>query len=191
MPILNLTIRSQDLDFSTDKTPDDRIAQKTFKFERTYKMKYLKLLHVFHNINNTDISNGQGTSNNTILFAKISFLNAGNSVYYESDGKTTIEHAGTICLGETTRDGNTSTYKDMYKVLHNGDQTLYLNQPFTIQLFKLEAVDVADGNTNLATYNDSKSHLIKPITIHEFRGGLDSGGQYLSLTFEYNEDYKK
>ena len=191
MPILNLTIRSQDLDFSTDLASDSRIAQKTFKFERTFKMKYLKLLHVFHNINNTDISDGQGTSDNTILFAKLSFLNANNSVYYESDGKTTIEHAGTICLGETTKDSHTSTYKDMYKVLHDGSQLLYLNQPFTIQLFKLESVDPTSANTDIAVYNTSKSHLIKPISIDEFRGSLDSAGQYLSLTFEYNEEYKK
>lgn len=191
MPILNLTIRSQDLDFSTDLASDTRIAQKTFKFERTFKMKYLKLLHVFHNINNTDISDGQGTSDNTILFAKLSFLNANNSVYYESDNKTTIEHAGTICLGETTKDSHTSTYKDMYKVLHDGSQLLYLNQPFTIQLFKLESVDPTPANTDISVYNTSQSHLIKPITIDEFRGSLDSAGQYLSLTFEYNEEYKK
>ena len=153
MPILNFTIRSQDIDHSdsTLNGTDARSAKKTIRLEHGLKLKYLKLLHIYHNLDNTHISDGDGTSNNTILFSKISFLNANNSVFYEYDDGNTIEHAGMICLGET----------------------------------------ITAGNTNVASYNGTKSHKIEPITIQEFRGGMDSPGQYISFTFEYKEDPKK
>ena len=96
-----------------------------------------------------------------------------------------------ICLGETVKDEGSSVFKELYKVLHDGKQILFLNQPFTIQLFKLQAADPSVGNTTVATYNSSESHLLKPINISEFRGPLDSAGQYVSFTFEYSEDYSK
>jgi len=191
MPILNFTIRSQDLDFNSDANTSTRIAQKTIKLERTFKMKHLKLLHIYHNINNVNITDDEGTSDNTILFAKISFLNVDNSVFYEHKNNQVIEHGGMICLGETVKENHQSVFKDLYKMLHEGNQPLYLNQPFTIQLFKLVPNDPSVDNTSVATYNSSESHLIKPITIPEFRGPLDEAGQYISFTFEYSEDYSK
>ena len=43
MPILTVSMRSQDLDLGND-------AKKTFRLDRSYKFKYLKLLHIYHNI---------------------------------------------------------------------------------------------------------------------------------------------
>ena len=191
MPILNFTMRSQDINNNGDIATSTRIAEKTIKLEKTFKMKYLKLLHIYHNITNPNISDDEGSSENTILFAKISFLNVDNSVFYEHKNNQVIEHGGMICLGETVKDEGSSVFKELYKVLHDGKQTLYLNQPFTVQLFKLQASDPAVGNTTVATYNASESHLLQPISIQEFRGGLDSAGQYISFTFEYAEDYSK
>jgi len=191
MPILNFSIRSQDLDNNNDGGTSTRPAEKTIKLERTFKMKYLKLLHIYHNISNANISDDEGTSENTILFAKISFLNVNNTVFYEHKNKEVIEHGGMICLGETIKTEGESVFKETYKVLHDGKQILYINQPFTIQLYKLQASDPAVGNTDVAVYNSSESHLIKPINIQEFRGGLDSAGQYISFTFEFQEDYSK
>ena len=191
MPILNFCIRSQDLDGSPDAADDTRQAKKTIKLQDGYKMRFLKLLHVYHNINNTNISDGEGTSDNTILFAKISFLNGNNSVFFEFNGQQTIEHNGMICLGETVKEEHQSVFKDMYKVLHDGKQLLYINQPFEISLFKLTSVDAGADNTDLATYNATGSHTIKPISINEFRGSLASAGQFISFTFEYQEDYSK
>jgi len=191
MPILNFSIRSQDLDNHNDASGSTRPAEKTIKLERTFKMKYLKLLHIYHNISNANISDDEGTSENTILFAKISFLNINNTVFYEHKDKEVIEHGGMICLGETIKTEGESVFKETYKVLHDGKQILYINQPFTIQLYKLQASDPAVGNTDVAVYNSSESHLIKPINIQEFRGALDSAGQYISFTFEYQEDYSK
>lgn len=184
MPILSITMRSQDLDNTNN-------AEKTIKLEQTYKMRYMKLLHIYHNIDNANISDSSGTSTNSILFAKIDFLNGQNAVYTEINNNEVIEHNGMICLGETIKDSNTSTFRDAYKVLHEGKDLLYINQPFKIQLFKLESVDVAEGNTDLQVYKDSESHLIKPITQDQFRGNLNSAGQYLSLVFEYQEDYSQ
>ena len=192
MGILNFTIRSQDLDFSVDAVASDgRQAQKTIKLQDTYKMKYLKLLHIYHNINNINISDGEGTGANTILFCQISFLNANNSVFIEMDGTKTREHAGMLCLGESVKDENECVFKDLYKVLHDGRELLFINQPFTIKLFKLTSKDPDADNTDIATYNSTGSHLIEPITIKEFQGDLAESGQFLSLTFEYQEDTKK
>ena len=41
MPILNFSIRSQDLDNHNDASGSTRPAEKTIKLERTFKMKYL------------------------------------------------------------------------------------------------------------------------------------------------------
>tara|TARA_E500000318_G_scaffold6661_1_gene6304 strand:- start:384 stop:959 length:576 start_codon:yes stop_codon:yes gene_type:complete len=191
MAILNFTIRSQDVDFAGESATDTRQAQKTIKLEQHLKIKYLKLLHIYHNLDNSNISDGDGTSNNTILFAQISFLNGKNSVFFEYESGKTIEHAGMICLGETIKDEASSVFKDLYKVLHDGKQLLYINQPFSVKLFKLVAVDPAVGNTDLAVYNATKSHKIEPVSIQEFRGPLDGAGQYISFTFEYQEDTTK
>lgn len=191
MAILNFTIRSQDVDFAGESATDTRQAQKTIKLEQHLKIKYLKLLHIYHNLDNSHISDGDGTSNNTILFAQISFLNGKNSVFFEYESGKTIEHAGMICLGETIKDEASSVFKDLYKVLHDGKQLLYINQPFTIKLFKLVAIDPAVDNTDLSVYNATKSHKIEPVSIQEFRGPLDGPGQYISFTFEYQEDETK
>ena len=81
--------------------------------------------------------------------------------------------------------------KDCYKILHDGKETLYINQPFTVEFYKLDAVDAAVDNELLAIYNSTESHTIQPISINEFRGTMDSAGQFISFTFEYTEDYKK
>ena len=251
MPILSICMRSQDLDNDGDS------ATKTFRLESTKKLNYLKLLHIYHNIDNRNISDSAGTSNNSIIFAKFGFLNSNNAVYYEnlveetfnltggsevSDGSLVAgrryviktvgtsdftgvgattnvvgviftstgtngggngkvveasnnsvirEHQGLVCLGETIKDANTNTFRDAYKVLHDGGSNLYLNQPFRIDLFKLETVDPSVSNSVQSEYDSTNSHLVKPITKSEFRGGLDSGGQYISFVFEYKEDYKK
>ena len=184
MGILNFSIRSQDIDFKDAVAADTRQAKKTIKLEQGLKLRYLKLLHIYHNIDNTN-------SNNTVLFCKISFLNSKNSLFIESSGGSTVEHAGLLCLGTTIEDEHKCVFKDLYKVLHDGKQLLFINQPFEISLFKLTSKEPADANTNITTYNNTDSHKIEPLTIGEFRGGLDSPGQFLSMTFEYQEDESK
>ena len=53
MPILNVSFRSQDMDLGAGTST----AKKTFKLNRTYKFKYLKLLHIYHNIHFSNIHN--------------------------------------------------------------------------------------------------------------------------------------
>ncbi len=254
MPILSICMRSQDLDNDGDN------AVKTFRLENTKKLTYLKLLHIYHNIDNRNITDSQGTSDNSIIFAKFGFLNSNNAVYYEnlreesydkdqteiSDGsavsgkryiirsvgtstftsigagsnavgviftatgsgdgtksgklfelqnKSAIrEHQGLVCLGETIKDANTNNFRDCYKVLHDGGVSpLFLNQPFKVELFKLETIDAVqpEGSETQNIYDNTGSHLISPITKSQFQGGLDTGGQYISFVFEYKEDYRK
>ena len=191
MPIINFTVRSQDLDYKDDSLTDTRIARKTIRFERSFKMKYMKLLHIYHNINNVNMGSNSAQNSNTIIFCKISFLNGNNAVYYETIDGVVKEHNGLICLGETVKNEHETTFKDCYKVLHDGKETLYVNQPFTVEFYKLDAVDASSGNALLATYNSTNSHTIQPVSINEFRGGMDSAGQFISFTFEYTEDYTK
>ncbi len=186
MPILNVSMRSQDLDLGVD-------AKKTFRLDRPYKFKYLKLLHIYHNISFDNIHNEEQETqmSNTILFGQLSFLNGQQSVYYENNGNTCIGHDGLICFGETTKDPHENTFRDSYKVLHGGKGLVYLNQPFSLQLFQLSGIDPSETNTDLDVYKATGSHLIQPITAEQFRGNLNSGGQYISLVFEYEEDTTK
>ena len=82
MPILNIAMRSQDLDGGDDASNATRIAKKTFNLQRTFRIKYLKLLHIYHNIEYANIhSEGDSEMSNTILFARISFLNGNISIH--------------------------------------------------------------------------------------------------------------
>ena len=119
MPILSFTMRSQDLDNPTTDTT--QTARKTIKLREHYKMKYLKLLHIYHNINFTNIHDEEDVSQatNTILFSKISFLNGEQAIFYESDANDTRIHNGMICLGETVSEEHKTTFRDSYKVLHS------------------------------------------------------------------------
>lgn len=190
MPILSFTVRSQDLDNPSDH--DTQIATKTIKLPKTYKMKYLKLLHVYHNINFTNIHDAEDVSqaSNTILFASFSFLNGQNAVLFENNNNEVFEHTGMVCIGESVKEENTSSFRDTYKVLHSKD-ILYLREPFKITLHQLRCRDPAATNTDIDVYNATGSHQIVPITCTQFRGPLTSGGQFISFVFEYEEDQSK
>ena len=190
MPILSFTMRSQDIDNPADHT--SQTATKTINLKQTFKMKYLKLLHLYTNISYTEIHDGDQISQaeNTILFAKISFLNSKQSQYFESVGGELREHSGMICLGESVSDPHKTTFRDAYKVLHSKG-TLYINEPFTIQLFQLRSLEASPTNSDVATYNAVDSHSIVPITCSEFRGSLNGPGQFISFVFEYDDDESK
>lgn len=209
MPILQLSMRSQDIDGGNDVGNKLLIAKKTFRLNKTFKFKYLKLLHVYTNIATQNIING-GDMANTIIYARISFLNEGHSVFYENSHKLNDSgnivsndmesNGGFLCMGKSVDSVNTIDFRDMYKLLHqDSKKLLYINQPFTIELFKL---DDASDDTNqitdagltasiLETYNKLDSHKISPITQDEFRGSLDGPGQFIKLIFEYAEDDSK
>jgi len=190
MPILSFTMRSQDIDNPADHT--SQTAIQTINLKQSFKMKYLKLLHLYTNISYTEIHDGDEISQaeNTILFARISFLNSKQSQYFEVVNGEIIEHSGMVCLGESVADPHKTTFRDAYKVLHSKG-TLYINQPFTIQLFQLRSLDPGATNSSVATYNAVKSHTIVPLSCSEFRGALNGAGQFVSFVFEYDDDETK
>ena len=190
MPILSFSVRSQDIDNPTTHTTQS--VKKTINLTDTYKMKYLKLLHIFHNINFTHIHDEDDTSQaaNTILFAKFSFLNGNQAVFFEGPRNQPIIHNGLVCLGETVAKENETTFRDAYKVLHSKG-LLYIKEPFSVELFQLRAIDPSATNENLDTYNATGSHLIVPITADQFRGPINSGGQFITFVMEYEEDSSK
>lgn len=209
MPILQLSMRSQDLDNANVAATELQPAVKTFRLQDTFKFKYLKLLHVYTNLSSENLIDG-GDSSNTIIYARISFLNEGQSVFFESKHKTSggaivgqdVEsRGGFICLGKSVDHASTIDFRDMYKLLHNDSKNLlYINQPFTVELFKLKDVAADDNDVgsdgsvsdaNVLTYNLLASHTIEPITIKEMRGSLNGAGQFLNLIFEYENDDTK
>jgi len=190
MPILSFSMRSQDID--NPETHTTQSVTKTINLTDTYKMKYLKLLHIFHNINHTNIHDEEDVSQeaNTILFAKLSFLNGNNAVFFEGPRNDPIIHNGLICLGESVSDEHKTTFRDAYKVLHSKG-VLYIKEPFKVELFQLRANDPSASNESISTYNATGSHLITPITADQFRGPINSGGQFITFIFEYESDYSK
>lgn len=209
MPILQLNMRSQDIDGNNLVANELNTAKKTFRLNRNYKFKFLKMLHLYTNISSENIIDG-GETTNTILFARISFLGENNTVLYESEhilsasgaveGNNIIANGGYLCLGKSVDSINQIDFRDVYKTLHNNAKNpLVINQPFTIELFKL--LDVSD-DTNLTpatgltasilqTYNKQESHRIVPITQKDFRGTTNGVGQFITFIFEYEEDDKK
>tara|TARA_R100000149_G_C5815764_1_gene97126 strand:- start:91 stop:723 length:633 start_codon:yes stop_codon:yes gene_type:complete len=210
MPIFQLSMRSQDLDNGNLAATEFKPAVKTFRLQQTFKMKYLKLLHIYTNLNSVNLING-GNSANTIIYARISFLNADQSVFFQSRhrlnaGGTAIvgdemeSNSGFICLGKSVDDVNHIDFRDMYKVLHNNARKpIYINQPFTIELFKLSdeqdttntVADTGLTDANVFNYNKLDSHILQPITISEMRGNLDGIGQFINFIFEYENDDTK
>jgi len=190
MPILSFSMRSQDIDNDENHTSQPVI--KTINLADTYKMKYLKLLHIFHNINFTQIHDEDSTSQatNTILFAKFSFLNSNQAVFFEGPRNAPITHNGLVCLGETVAKEHETTFRDAYKVLHSKG-ILYINAPFTVELFQLRSNDPSATNESLSTYNANTSHLIEAISADQFRGAINSAGQFITFVFEYEEDESK
>lgn len=190
MPILSFSMRSQDLDNPSSHT--NQPAIKTIKLNETYKMKYLKLLHIYHNINNTNIHSESQTSQmaNTILFVKLSFLNSNNAMYYEVNNGELTQHTGMLCLGETVKEEHSVSFRDTYKVLHSKG-ILYIKEPFTIQLFQLTSKEPTAANADVAVYNATNSHTIEPLTCEQFRGAIDGPGQFISFVMEYEEDDTK
>jgi len=113
MGILNFSIRSQDIDFKDAVAGDTRQAKKTIKLEQGLKLRYLKLLHIYHNIDNTNITDGEGVSNNTVIFCKISFLNSKNSLFIEDmpfDRKEYMKE-----YNKKYRENNKEYYKEYQK----------------------------------------------------------------------------
>ena len=191
MPILSFSMRSQDIDNAPSETSS--IAIKTIKLNETYKMKYLKLLHIYHNLNSTEIHDGDSISEaqNTILFAKLSFLNSQQAVFYEVDASgQLLQHNGLFCLGESVKEENQTIFRDCYKVLHSKG-VLNINEPFTIQLYQLRSIEPAATNSDVAVYNAVNSHTIAPLSCSEFRGALNGPGQFISFVMEYEEDDTK
>jgi len=55
MPILNFTVRSQDIDNKDAAADSTAPAKKTIRLEQHLKIKYLKLLHIYHNLDNSNM----------------------------------------------------------------------------------------------------------------------------------------
>jgi len=147
MPILTLNIRGQDL-----------IKKKTIRLHETVDLKYFKLMHVTTNLSGADVDPSAGTEQRQ-LYARLSFLNTKDVVYYES---TALDNASPVMggtselkvfsIGLTQADTGTS---DLFKTLST--RPIELHGTFDIELFVMdnrvgtESVNSADGDYALTT----------------------------------------
>ncbi len=123
MPILNIVLQGD-------------LTKQKVKLDRRYNFKFLKLLHIYHNINSKLFSktayrdNGLVDSNiqdhQRLIFCKMNILNADNCDTYIIDpdlsaGDQNNITDSQICFGLTKHntDAN-SVFKDLYKVLISG-----------------------------------------------------------------------
>ncbi len=145
MPILNIVIRGD-------------ISSQRIKFDRSYKFRTLKLLHIYHNINSKAFSTSQhrpeldvpGSINTKdsnikdhqrLIFAKLSFINHDNSqtLFIEPNSNAGLQSDKTItdnhiCLGQAKHNSsNELQFKDLYKVLVD-DIPKEVNGQFSIEL---------------------------------------------------------
>ena len=147
MPILTLNLRGQDL-----------IKKKTIRLHETVDLKYFKLMHVTTNLSGADVDPSAGTEQRQ-LYARLSFLNTKDVVYYES---TALDNASPVMggtselkvfsIGLTQADTGTS---DLFKTLST--RPIELHGTFDIELFVMdnrvgtESVNSADGDYALTT----------------------------------------
>ena len=147
MPILTLNLRGQDL-----------IRKKTIRLHETIDLKYFKLMHVTTNLSGADVDPSAGTEQRQ-LYARLSFLNTKDVVYYES---TALDNASPVMggtselkvfsIGLTQADTGTS---DLFKTLST--RPIELHGTFDIELFVMdnrvgtESVNSADGDYALTT----------------------------------------
>lgn len=147
MPILTLNLRGQDL-----------IRKKTIRLHETVDLKYFKLMHVTTNLSGADVDPSAGTEQRQ-LYARLSFLNTKDVVYYES---TALDNASPVMggtselkvfsIGLTQADTGTS---DLFKTLST--RPIELHGTFDIELFVMdnrvgtESVNSADGDYALTT----------------------------------------
>jgi len=145
MPILNIVLRGD-------------LSSQRIKFDRSYKFRTLKLLHIYHNINSKAFSTTQHRpeldtpsslltkdtkikDHQRLLFAKLSFINHDNSqtLFIEPNSNAGLQSALTItdnhiCLGQAKHNSsNELQFKDLYKVLVD-DIPKEVNGQFKVEL---------------------------------------------------------
>jgi hypothetical protein len=181
MPIMTFTLKGNEL------------KSHVINLHRPLNLRYFKLLHVNHNItakhinlHKTDTFSGKVPADHydqTLLFAKLSFINLDDVTFYETQG--TNQHVSNLfAVGETAIDTKTIEFKDAFKMLSM--RPLQVHQPFTVELYALDwsvittSVD-EDGNHTKETSHDT----VRPIKVTQ--PGTIADEVFMTLTFEYDE----
>lgn len=159
MGILSFTVKGNDIGL---------IDGKRIKLDKHKKLKYLKLLHIYHNLETSNLSTEDDRDQQRILFCNFSFINT-DEVYNATEENTFLTVSGT----KHSSDG-TVINRDLYKVLYNGG-CKYLNDDIIVKFYYLDH----DAN-------------IKQLTSDDVVGSSDEGNtSYFSFTFEYQEIYNQ
>lgn len=155
MAILSFTIKGNDIGL---------IDGKRIKLDRHRKLKYLKLLHIYHNLETSNLSTEDDRDQQRVLFCSLSFLNT-DEVYNATEENTLLNVGST----KHTADG-TIVNRDLYKVLYNGG-CKYINSDIVVKFFYL------DHNAQL-----------KQLSEDDVIGTSEDGNSsYFSFTFEIQE----
>ena len=124
MPCLSLMLKGSEL-----------VGEHQFNLRRTLKVKYLKLLHFYSNIDsagfgNTDAATGTKYQQR-LLFCKMNFINS--EMYDNFD-----EGHSYVSLGATKCGGKEMLSRDLYKVLLD-KPTIHLQGDIRIRFYYLDA----------------------------------------------------
>lgn len=154
------------------------IPSHNFRLRKSYKLKYLKLLHFHHNIDSQKFkmvsSDALTSTKPRLLFCKLSFLNLDQyeMISSEADGDGQVRTEGRfsyIVLGPSKYGTTDIISKDLFKVLT--DKPFVLNQDIKVEYYYMGA----DGTMNKIKDSEvSVSEAGKPLT-------------YANLVFEYGE----
>tara|TARA_R100000951_G_scaffold39063_1_gene32945 strand:+ start:4585 stop:5064 length:480 start_codon:yes stop_codon:yes gene_type:complete len=155
MAILSFTVKGADI---------GKIDGHRVKLHRSMKIKYLKLLHIYHNIETSNLSTEDDRDQQRVIFASLNFVNS-DEVY------NSTEENNFITIGGTKHDTSGQiTNRDLYKVLFNGG-CKYLNQDIIIKFYYL------DHDAQIKQFTASDVVAV----------GADGNSSYISLSFEYTE----
>lgn len=159
MPILSFTVKGTDIGLS------DGVR---IKLDKHKKIKYLKMLHIYHNLETSNLSTEDDRDQQRVLFCNLNIINT-DEVYNATEENTFLTIGGT----KHATDG-TIVNRDLYKVLYQGG-CKYLNEDIIVKFYYLDH----DAN-------------IKQFTSSDVVGTSDEGNtSYFSFTFEYTEIYSQ
>ena len=155
MGILSFTVKGSDIGLN-----DGAIV----KLDRHRKIKYLKLLHIYHNLETANLSIEDDRDQQRIIFCSLNFINS-DEVYNATEENNFLTIGGT----KHSSDG-TIVNRDLYKVLYNGG-CKYLNSDIIVKFFYL------DHNAEIKQF--TSDDVIST--------SADGNTSIFSLSFEYSE----
>jgi hypothetical protein len=186
MPLLTITLKG------------DQLRKHTVTLHHPLNLRYLKLLHVNHNVTSVDlkvkttvdvstgaISGETDPKNQVLLYAKMACLTAHDVLYHENRAGVTAEHT-VFAIGPSSEAQGAAQWRDITKLLSS--RPLQIHQPFRVEIYlhdpsvKSVSYDAGRSEYSIGGYHDA----LRPID--ELLGdGTFNERCFVELTFQYDE----